>query len=97
MKTYVLNTTIFLFIIFINQSLCFGQNISKVKQAGLEEVENLSPQIHEICQTLWDYSETALLEKNSSQLLIDVLEKEGFSMEKNIAGMPTAFVATFGS
>ncbi len=97
MKINQLKIALLLIIFFINQSLCTGQKLPKLKQAGLEEVENLSPQINELCQTLWDYSETALLETKSTQLLIEVLEKEGFSIEKNVAGMPTAFVATFGS
>ena len=84
-----------LVICFLSSST--AQKLSKAKKTGLEEVEKLSPQIHRISQTLWDYSETALLETKSAQLLIDVLKKEGFSIEENVAGMPTAFVATFGS
>ena len=94
-KNYISLLLIFLF--YNNQSISIAQKLPKLKQAGIEEVEKLSPQIHELCQTLWDYSETALLETKSAQLLIEVLVKEGFSIEKNVAGMPTAFVATFGN
>jgi len=74
----------------------YAQNLTNLKKDGLEEVEQLSTQIHELCQKLWDFSEIALKENNSAELLINTLEKEGFSIEKGIAGMPTAFIATYG-
>ena len=46
---------------------------------------------------IWDYSETALKETKSAALLADVLEKEGFTVTRGVAGMPTAFVASAGS
>lgn len=78
-------------------NLAFAQKMTKLKKAALKETEALKPQVIQISQKLWDFSETALKEKQSAQLLIDLLQKEGFKMEKNVAGMPTAFVATFGS
>ncbi|MDX1630773.1 MAG: amidohydrolase [Thermoanaerobaculia bacterium] len=46
---------------------------------------------------LWDYAETALKEERSAELLVEFLRSEGFEVEKGVAGMPTAFVASFGS
>ncbi len=46
---------------------------------------------------IWDFSETALLESKSAALLEEVLEKEGFTVTRGVAGMPTAFVASAGS
>ena len=36
-------------------------------------------------------------EFKSSAILIKTLEEEGFKVEKGVAGMPTCFVATWGS
>ncbi len=47
--------------------------------------------------TLWDYSETALKEERSAAFLADLLEREGFTVTRGVAGMPTAFVATWGA
>jgi aminobenzoyl-glutamate utilization protein B len=47
--------------------------------------------------TLWDYSELALLESQSAEYLATILEEEGFSVDRGVAEMPTAFVASFGS
>ena len=63
----------------------------------LEAVEDLNPQIISVCQELWDYSETALLEEESARYLSGILENEGFEVKRNVSGMPTAFVATYGS
>ncbi|MEA4848228.1 MAG: amidohydrolase [Clostridiaceae bacterium] len=46
---------------------------------------------------IWDFAEIGLKEFKSSKLIMDALEKEGFSIEAGIAGMPTAFKATWGS
>ena len=74
-----------------------SQKLTKVQKTTLEEVDELKTLNHEMCQLLWDYSETALKEYKSAELLANILEKEGFSIKEDVAGMPTAFVATYGS
>src|SRR5712671_39108 len=46
---------------------------------------------------LWEYAETGLKEDRSAAAIEELLQKEGFKVERNVAGMPTAFVATAGS
>ena len=46
---------------------------------------------------IWTYAELGMQEFKSSALLADNLEKEGFKVERGMAGMPTCFVATYGS
>ena len=50
----------------------------------------------ELARRIWGYHEVALHETQSSAALADLLEKEGFSVARGVAGMPTAFVATAG-
>ncbi len=88
---------IFILIIFLVPAFTFGQKLSSIKKQALLEAEGLEDQVNKLCQDLWDYSETALLEYKSSELLIQILQKEGFTVEKGVSGMPTAFVATYGS
>ena len=45
---------------------------------------------------IWEYAELGLVEERSSRLLADELERHGFRVERGVAGMPTAFVATWG-
>lgn len=44
---------------------------------------------------LWDYAELGYLETKSSALLQGQLKAAGFKIEAGVAGMPTAFVASF--
>ena len=74
-----------------------AQKLSSIKTQALLEVERLELQINEVSKMLWDYSEIALKEHKSAELLIEILEKEGFAIEKGVSGMPTAFVATYGN
>jgi aminobenzoyl-glutamate utilization protein B len=46
---------------------------------------------------LWAYPELGLQEFKSSGLLINTLKEAGFTVEEGLAGIPTCFVATFGS
>lgn len=51
----------------------------------------------DISDAVWSYAELGLQEYKSSQLLTKTLEEEGFSVELGLAGMPTCFVASYGS
>ncbi len=51
----------------------------------------------QISDAIWSFAELGLQEFKSSALLVQTLESEGFTVEKGLAGMPTCFVATYGS
>ena len=73
--------------------------IAKEKQTVLDWLAQPSTveRFGEISDAIWSYAELGLQEFNSSKLLADTLEQEGFKVERGVAGMPTAFVATYGS
>ena len=48
-------------------------------------------------KSIWANPELGFLENNSSELLKQNLRENGFTIEEGVAGMPTAFVATYGS
>jgi len=50
-----------------------------------------------ISDTIWNFAELGMQEFKSSAILIKTLEEEGFHVDKGVAGMPTCFVATWGS
>lgn len=50
-----------------------------------------------IALSIWDYAELGFKENKSSTLLQTTLKDNGFTVEAGVAGMPTAFVATYGS
>ena len=50
-----------------------------------------------ISEAIWRFAELGLQEFKSSALLVETLEKEGFHVDKGLAGMPTCFVASYGT
>ncbi len=68
-----------------------------VKEKAWNWIEKNQKRIIEICDTIWEYAELGLMEHKSSKLLANELERHGFKVERGVAGMPTAFVATWGS
>lgn len=46
---------------------------------------------------IWEFAELPYDEVKSADLLCEILEDEGFTIDKGVAGIPTAFTASFGS
>ncbi len=69
----------------------------KAKEVAFSWISENESRLIEISDKIWEYAELGLIEYKSSKLLADTLEKAGFKVERGVAGMPTAFVATYGS
>jgi aminobenzoyl-glutamate utilization protein B len=67
------------------------------KEAVVRHVERHAAEYGELAQRIWDLAEVGYQETRSSALLQARLEDAGFQMEAGVAGMPTAFVASWGS
>ena len=67
------------------------------KQKALNWISDNESRIIEISDRIWEFAELGLQEFKSSSLLAEELRKAGFKIEMGVAGMPTAFVATYGS
>lgn len=59
--------------------------------------QNFEHQFETISDRIWDLAETRYQEFRSSALQADFLEKEGFSVTRDLGGITTAFSASFGS
>jgi aminobenzoyl-glutamate utilization protein B len=70
--------------------------MSSPKESAVAWILSNERQLIEISDKIWEFAELGLIEVKSSALLADELEKHGFRVERDIAGMPTAFVATWG-
>jgi aminobenzoyl-glutamate utilization protein B len=67
------------------------------KEIALGWIDENEKRIIEVSDKAWEYAEVGLLEYKTSELLSKEIEKHGFQLERGVAGMPTAFVATWGS
>jgi len=70
--------------------------MSSEKMYSFSWIEENKERIIEISDRVWELAELGLVEFGSSKLLADELEKHGFDVKRGVAGMPTAFVATWG-
>lgn len=69
---------------------------SQVKEDVLKHLESQSEIAWENAQKIWNFAEPGYQEVRSAKLLKDWLSSEGFKIETGIAGIPTAFTATYG-
>ncbi len=69
----------------------------QLKKEVREFIDQKTELLIKVSDKIWEYAEIALQEYESSKLLEGILESEGFAVEKDVAGLPTAFVATYGS
>ncbi|MCW3985176.1 MAG: M20 family metallopeptidase [Candidatus Bathyarchaeota archaeon] len=70
--------------------------MSVAKETATCWIDENKARLVQISDTVWEFAELGLIEFKSSALLTDELEKHGFRIERGVACMPTAFVATFG-
>src|SRR5688500_5831721 len=66
------------------------------KQAAVASIEAHQKDIIQLSDQGERFAETALRETKSAKVLADYAEQQGVKVERGVAGMPTAFVATYG-
>lgn len=78
-------------------SIAAQRNLDTYKHEAVTWLENNEAQFETAAGKINEYAETAFREHKSAKLLADMLEKNGFTVERGVADIPTAFVATYGS
>lgn len=75
------------------------QELYRAKKDAIEFLSdsNMVRKFGTISDSIWGFAELGMQEFRSSALLIRTLGEAGFNVEKGVAGMPTCFVATWGS
>jgi aminobenzoyl-glutamate utilization protein B len=68
----------------------------KAKKVALKWVDSNKSRLAEISDEVWKYAELGYVEFKSAKLLASELESHGFKVERKVAGIPTAFVGTWG-
>ena len=71
--------------------------MSNTKKDIIASVEKHKNNLIKISDEIWALAETAFQEHKSAEILASYAEAQGFNVERGVAGMPTAFVATYGS
>lgn len=106
MKSFGLPPFLAIILMFMSCTILAQDNIIEIDKAKLYREKktaldylgsrNTIEKYGAISDKIWGYAELGLQEFKSSALLIETLEQEGFNIEKNVAGMPTCFIASWG-
>ncbi len=67
------------------------------KKELYQTVETKKTEILELSDKIWGYAELSMLEFQSTKAYVELLTAEGFQVETNVCGIPTAFTGTYGS
>ncbi len=71
--------------------------ITALKTEAAAEIEKLKDFSQQMVDQLFSYGELGFQEFETSKFLVEVLRKNGFQVETGVAGIPTAFMATWGN
>ncbi|HEX9915651.1 MAG TPA: amidohydrolase, partial [Candidatus Bathyarchaeia archaeon] len=70
--------------------------MSESKRVAWDWVDQHEGMLVDAHMRIWELAEVGLQEDRTADLLTGVLTKEGFRVTRGVAGMPSAFVATYG-
>jgi aminobenzoyl-glutamate utilization protein B len=70
--------------------------LERLKQEVVADVDRRARLTAQIVDQIFSYGELGFQEFETSKYLVDLLRKEGFTVEEGVSGMPTAWVATWG-
>jgi aminobenzoyl-glutamate utilization protein B len=71
--------------------------LERLKAEALTKVDARAKQIQEMVDEVFSFGELGMQEFETSKYLTGILEKNGFTVERGVAGIPTAWVAKWGS
>lgn len=72
-------------------------SIDALKNNAMAEIQLKYEEYKQTAFQIWNFAEVGYKEEKSTALLQHTLGDNGFTVQKGVAGIPTAFVATYGS
>ncbi|PTM01531.1 MAG: amidohydrolase, partial [Candidatus Arcticimaribacter sp.] len=92
-----INKLLLLSLVILGVQRVQSQSKSKIKKEIIKTVDAHQDAMIEVSDGIWEAAETSLIEFKSSEYLMTFAEENGFTVEKGVAGIPTAFTATYGT
>jgi len=93
----------FVTVLFLGAVCALGQTkLSPEKEASMKadlvgQIDAMKKQAQVMVDSVFSFGELGFQEFETSKYLAAILEKEGFHIDRNYAGIPTAWVASWGS
>lgn len=90
-----------LIVVFMGASVVQAQDQRAKREAlkaeAVKQVESMQKMAQEMVDMIFSFGELGFQEIETSKYLTDILKKNSFKVEEGIAGIPTAWMATWGS
>ena len=80
-----------------NLALAAAPDAATMKQEAFANVDKYADRMGRLGDAIFSYSEIGFQEHKTVDLLTRELKAHGFSVQAGVAGMPTAYMATYGS
>ncbi len=71
--------------------------VAKLKSEAVADIDSMKVFTQQMVDSVFSFGELGFQEFETNRYLIDILKNNGFTVEEGIAGIPTAFMATWGS
>ena len=72
-------------------------SLPALKEQAVKEVDKLETLTQQMVDEIFSFSELGFQEFETSRYVTGILEENGFHIEREVAGIPTAWVASYGS
>src|SRR5499427_7142372 len=74
-----------------------SKTLDDLKREAVAEVDKSQKLIQEMVDSIFSFAELGFQEYETSKYVTGILERNGFKVERGVAGVPTAWVASYGS
>ncbi|MBA3297122.1 MAG: peptidase dimerization domain-containing protein, partial [Acidobacteria bacterium] len=71
--------------------------IEKLKAEAVADVESMKEHTQQMVDSIFSFGELGFQETETHRYVVDILKKNGFTVDEGVAGIPTAFMASWGS
>lgn len=90
---------VFFFAVLIVAFSAFAQtaNLDQLKREAVADIDAHQKLTQEMVDEIFSFAELGFQEYQTSRYVAGILEKNGFKIDRGVAGIPTAWVATWGS
>ena len=78
------------------QTKVSAEREASIKADLTGQIDSMKKQAQVMVDSVFSFGELGFQEFETTKYLTGILEKEGFKIERGVAGIPTAFVATWG-
>lgn len=84
-------------ILVFSTAILNAQSLTSIKKELNNSIDRQEKKLIATSDAIWEAAETALEEHQSAKILKDYARENGFTVTENVAEIPTAFMASYGS